>query len=195
MIKKMKPTYVHALFAGQEAVDFLEIYANSTISKEIPLLITSHMGSKEILENVQSQDLEFYCSSVWNETYENAENRSFVNSFRQNFGETPNTFNLLGYEVGMAISELHDHIKNKEWLKINQLLNNSHMRTPRGEKLFSWATSDSSKSISIEKVFGANKVFNRLQIDRVKPVALQTIDIENILIENVSGYLNPYLCI
>ena len=50
------------------------------------------MGSKEILENVQSQDLEFYCSSVWNETYENAENRSFVNSFRQNFGETPKHF-------------------------------------------------------------------------------------------------------
>lgn len=195
LIKKQRPSYVYALFAGQEAIDFMDIYGNSSIAKDIPLLVSSHMASKEILQNLNVPYLDIYSANVWDEARQNKENELFVKLFFQQFGEMPNTFNLLGYEIGLAMRELDHVIRKKDWIKMNQLLKQAQLRTPRGEKLFGWSDSDQVKNISVEKILVGDKALKRIEFDKQPVISWNSSTIQSIITENVSGYLNPYLCI
>ena len=52
----------------------MDIYGNSSIAKDIPLLVSSHMASKEILQNLNVPYLDIYSANVWDEARQNKEN-------------------------------------------------------------------------------------------------------------------------
>ncbi len=194
MFKKEQPAFVHAIFAGQEAVDFMGVYHESGLAKEVPLLVTSHMGSDEILDKIRGGGLEFYNATVWNSGMQNKENLAFVQLFSSTFGGVPNIINLLGFEIGMALRETHHAVKSKNWVQLNQLLKNSSLRTPRGEKLFGWGDQN-NKQVTIERVVGSNATFNRFDIQKLPLVSMNNTAMQKTVEENVSGYIHPYLCI
>lgn len=193
--KKEQPAFIHALFAGQEAIDFIGMYSEMGLMGEIPLLVSSHMASQEILERIQGAKLDMYSASNWDISRDNEENKKFVKLYLKAYGRMPNAFDLLGYETGMALTSSFSSLMKKDFSEVNKLLGASTLRTPRGEHLFNWNRHQSPQPVFIEKVTAENGMIKKILVDQKQKVSYYNAAIRELSAKNVSGFLNPYLCI
>lgn len=195
-LKKEQPSYLHALFSGQEAMDFFDQFYKSGLHKTLPLVVSPHMASDEILIHLKDLDLKFHSASLWKHTDETKGNKQFKSrlwSFNQQ--TIPNIYHLLGYEIGLIVSELFQKFKAQKLDEIIAYLKKKTIFTPRGERNFYQNSSYALPEIFIEKVTIDKGTFHHWILEKGarKPY---TEDIyRSIKEENVSGFINPYMCV
>lgn len=190
-----QPSYIHALFCGNEAVEFLNAYQHSKLSDSIPLIISEHMASEEILDQISHLNMNMYSASLWDYNLATNENQIFKNGFINQSGSKANIFALMGYEFGMACKSLHNEFLQKDWSKIKIELKNIVIDSPRGKIGFNHNDKNSTPHINIENIKLGNNQIQKLIIEQSRSLKYSDQIFNEIHKENVTGWLNPYLCV
>lgn len=194
-VAKNPPEYIHALFCGQEAIQFIAKYHASPLRDKVPLVVSSHMASEEILEPLAHLDWEVYAASIWNHRDTSKTNQAFVKGYLQAMGQRPNMFNLLGYEAGLIFREMGSYFEKRDWDAIRNTLQKKSVRGPRGNVNFYPKSGFDLPKISIEKVrFKKNKT-TRMAVAQGKGLKYNQEVFNAIHQGSVSGWQNPYFCV
>ncbi|WMJ72347.1 ABC transporter substrate-binding protein [Cytophagaceae bacterium ABcell3] len=189
------PSYIHAIFCGSEATEFFEAFAASKLNGKVPLLITAHMASEEILSSVTNLGLRAYAASLYNYHSQDSLNIQFKSSFENNFGRKAGIFSLLGFEMGLLFKNLYPALRKKDFASARQLLKNERIQSPRGEISFDLNQSFALPVIDIEQIDISNKRICKMVVEQGKALEYNNQVYEHIHRENVSGWQNPYLAV
>jgi branched-chain amino acid transport system substrate-binding protein len=194
-IRTEKPSFIHALFCGNEALEFYDEYCKSGLNKQIPLIVSAHMASDEILKKVSNLDLKFYSASMWNYNSQEKANLLFKKRVSDFAGQKPDFYTLLGYETGLIFERLIPEFLNGNWIEIKKRLKTETIDGPRGKRSFFLNSKYATPLIDIEKIgFHTNNV-NKIVIEQGTAMKYDHETYEKIHKENVSGWQNPYLCV
>jgi branched-chain amino acid transport system substrate-binding protein len=104
-IDDAKPDAVYGGYYGQHAVDFVKAYANSRMSGRVPLVGSAFLTDESILAAQGNAALDIHTCFSWSPTLVNQENNAFVSAYRQNTGQSPDAFALLGFEAARLVVE------------------------------------------------------------------------------------------
>ncbi len=193
--RKEKPAFIHALFSGDDATEFYSVFHREGLHKEIPLVVSPHMASIEILRQISHLDMSFHTASMWNYDADDEPNKLFKSRYITETGDAPNIFSLLGYEIGMMFEALYPSVRNNDIDKTRKLLKEERLLTPRGERNFYLDSEYALPTIDIEKVRIQNNKAVKMVVGQGKSLAYNNYIFDEIHRENVSGWLNPYLCV
>ncbi len=193
--RKERPTYLKAMFSGSEAVEFYSVFHREGLHKEIPLIVSPHMASLEILKQVEHLDMTFHSASLWNFQAEDPQNLEFKRRYVDLTGGMPNAFSLLGYEIGRALELIYPALKSRDMEMVRKVLREERIRTPRGERNFYLDSEYATPTIDIEKVRLEQNSIHKLVVNEGRALAYDHFAFEEIHRENVSGWFNNYLCV
>ena len=194
-IKKESPAYIHALFCGTEAHEFFAEFAKSGLNGHVPLLVSGHMASEEILGPMSHLSLDFYAASLWNYHSIEKGNVAFKKQVQQFAGQKPDWSTLLGYETGLLFHQLIPAFERGDWDEVKARLRTEVVEGPRGKRSFCLSSEHATPEIDIEKVgFYENKV-RKIVVERGRAMPHDSETYRRIHTENVSGWQNPYLCV
>lgn len=194
-IRKEKPAYVHALFCGNEAVEFIHEFYKSGLYKDIPLIISAHMASEDILSEVKNLNMKFYSASMWNYESESIENKIFKEKFWNQTGDKANIHALLGYEMGSALFSIYPELQKRDWDTVIEHLKQLTVKSPRGERSFYLDSGYSTPLINIEKIGIGDNSIHKVLIEQGRSLKYDHSIFTEIHQENVTGWQNPYLCV
>ncbi len=192
---KERPSYVHAIFAGTEALEFMHLYHKRGLHKEIPLIVSPHMASYEMLREIDNLDMTFYSASMWDYNIDSKQNQRFKSTYGQYSGKIANIFALLGYEMGQALEVIYQPLLMRDYEEARKVLKAERIRTPRGERSFFLSSEYATPEIAIEKVSIASKQLSKMAIGQGMALPYDHFIFEKIHRENVSGWYNAYLCV
>ena len=153
------------------------------------------MSSEEILEPLVHLDWEVYSASVWNRRDSSKANQTFVKSYRQNMGQQPNMFNLLGYEAGLILREMTTALEKRDWETVQNTLQKKSIKGPRGNVNFYPESGFDLPKISIEKVLLRKNKVTRMVVSQGKGLKYDHQVFNDIHQGNISGWQNPYFCV
>jgi branched-chain amino acid transport system substrate-binding protein len=195
-VKKASPSFIHAIFCGTEALEFLEAYSYSEFKNKTPLLVTAHMAEDEILNKANALGLKLYAASMYNYDADTELNRSFKKAYTNATGQKANIFALLGYEMGTVLKDLHPNLLRKDWKTITSTLKEQTVKSARGIRSFYHGSENSVPVIDIEKIeFNGLHTINKIIVNQGKALQFNNRAFDEINRENVTGWLNPYLCV
>lgn len=194
-VAKNPPDYIHALFCGQEAIQFMAKYYESPLRNKVPLVISNHMASSEILEPLIHLDWDVYSASIWSQKDSSKPNQTFVKGYQQGMGQSPNMFNLLGYEAGLMLREMTSDLEKRDWKNVQNTLQKKSIRGPRGNVNFYPKSGFDLPSISIEKLRIKNNKITRMIVAKGQGLKYDHDVFNEIHQGNVSGWQNPYFCV
>jgi len=195
-VEKNKPAYVHAIFCGNEALEFLNAYNKSSFKNTIPLLLTAHMASDEILSRVNAPGVKLFAASMYNYESDNELNRKFKSAYTNLTGQRASFFSLMGYEMGIAFREVYQNIARKDWETVARYLKEQTLISCRGIRSFYHGSAYSVPVIDIEKIeFRDLHTVNKMVINQGKALQFNHRVFDEIHREAISGWLNPYLCV
>lgn len=193
--KQGKPSYLNVLFSGKDAIQCLKVLAANSYFNNIPLLVSPHMSSPEMLELVKGEQLTLHSASMWNFESTEKENKVFREKYIARTGTMANVFSLLGYESGLIIGIIYPHLKSKLYAEARKLLKNEQIRTPRGERNFYLDSGYKLPEIDIEKIQSGDQHISRMVIGQGQAMPFNHQVFREIHEESVTGWKNPYLCI
>ena len=194
-LEKERPSFIHALFSGTEAVEFITGYARSSLKKEVPLLVTGHMASEGILDQVMEMEDPVYASSTWDYRDDLSKNVEFVSKYTHNTGKKATVFALLGYELGLVFRELLPHMQRGDWDFVRKQLKEQTISGPRGDVSFHPDSGYLIPDIAIEKIKATKGKLSKLVVSQGKGLHYNEEIFQRINNERVSGWQNPYLCV
>ncbi len=193
--RKERPSYLHVLFSGKEAQEFLSVFHREGLHREIPLIVSPLMASFEVLHQLRNLDMTFYSASLWNIDSEDTANKTFKNAYIQRTGLLPSVFSLLGYEVGLALEMIFPALEKRLPDEAKKTLKEATMKTPRGERGVCAYANTTTPIIDIEKVRIANNSIQKMTVAQGHAMPHNHQVFESIQRENVTGWLNAYLCV
>ncbi len=193
--EKERPGYLHVLFCGSEAQEFIQLYYDEGLHREVPLIVSPHMASYEILEPFRHMEMSFYSASMWDYATDDPHNNRFKLQYASHSGGMPTPFSLLGYEIGLALEMLYPSLKAGEYAVARKLLKKEKIISPRGERTFYLDSNYANPTIAIEKVILGGGQIRKMTIQEGKALPYNHFIYEEIHRENISGWLNSYLCV
>ena len=194
-IKKNKPSYVHAVFAGNMGNEFLRAWRESEFHKLVPLNVVENMAYDDILEDIAGLDLELYAAVSWNRNAEDRHNKEFVKKYEITAGQMANIYGLLGYEAGLALKEVKSYMLKGDWNTAMALLQKESVIGPRGERNFYPLSGFSLPLIDVVSIKTSSKKIYKTVISQGNGLRFDSPVFKEIHEESVSGWQNPYLCI
>jgi branched-chain amino acid transport system substrate-binding protein len=189
------PSYLHLLFSGNEAVQCYEAASNQTWMDDLPLIVSPHMASREMLGQVGSLNMTAYSAGLWNYDSEEKANRLFRERYMARTGKPANTMALLGCETGLALAQVHNDLAAGDRDKARRLMKSESIRTPRGERNFHLESAYARPVIDIEKLILNGNGVRKVITEQGRAMPYDDVIFEEIHRENVSGWKNPYLCV
>ena len=187
------PSYIHAIFRGKDAVEFMALYRQSSFYGKVPLIITAHMAAEEILTQVDL-DMQVYSASMYNYESPDPQNVAFKRSYESKTGKKASVFALMGYEMGKALLELLPSLRKRDFDAVAKALKTQTIKSPRGERSFYLDSEYALPTIDIEKVSMTGKRVTKLAIEQGRAMKYNHAIYDEIHRENVSGWQNPYMC-
>ena len=193
--KKEPPSFIHALFCGTEAIEFLVEFHESGLAGKIPLLISAHMASNELLDTISNLNMSTYSASLWDYNSQNELNIQFKQQYTARTGTKASLFSLLGYEMGQLFFQLIPDFIKRDWDAVIQNMKNETIKSPRGERNFFLDSNYSTPIIDIEKIVIDNNNVRKVVIGQGRSLKYNHEIFSEIHNECVTGWQNPYLCV
>ncbi len=193
-IEQAPPKYVHAILCGKEAIDFMKVYRESSLYSKVPLIISAHMASEDILDQIDT-DLSVYAASLYNYGNIDKYNTAFKKNYEFKAGRKANVFSLMGFEMGLVMLELMPLLRKRDFVTAAQQLKTQTIRSPRGERSFYLDSSYALPVIDIEKVDVQNRQVKKIVVEQGRALKYNHAIYDEIHSECVSGWQNPYLCV
>lgn len=193
-IEAEQPPYVHALFSGQQGIDFLATWVEYGLHKKVPLLVSDMMIQEDVLDDLKHLNVSLYAPSLWQRSSQHPGNQAFVKTFESKAQHRANIFALLGYEMGMAFHEIRHLMETDSWDEVGKRMRELIIEGPRGVRNFYPASGYALPSIDILKVkLGSGKIQTTI-VDQRKGMLYNEEVFHDIHEETISGWHNPYLC-
>lgn len=193
--RKDPPSFIHALFCGTEAIEFLTEFYQSGLAGRIPLIISAHMASEELLYVVHNLDMKLYSASLWNYNSQDDLNTRFKQQYTMRTGAKADLFSLLGYEMGMLFYQLIPDLIKRDWDAVIKNMKNETVKSPRGERNFFLDSNYSTPIINIEKIELGNNIVRKMVIGQGRSLKYNHEIFAEIHNECITGWQNPYLCV
>ncbi len=193
--RKEPPSFIHALFCGNEAIDFLVEFHQSGLSENIPLIISAHMASDELLEQVSNLNMKVYSASMWDFNSQSELNIRFKQQYTLQTGNKANLFSLLGYEMGLLFYQLIPDFMKRDWDSVIRNIRKETVKSPRGERNFFLDSNYSTPIIDIEKIEIGNNNVRKIAIGQGRSLKYNHEVFSDIHNECITGWQNPYLCV
>lgn len=190
-IDQETPNFVHAIFNGKLGNMFLEQWRNSKFYQTVPLITVENMAYEDMIQDVQHLGLKFYSSATWQRKSEQPHNKAFVKQFESFGKQQANVFAVLGYEIGLALSNMMPLLRKGDTLAALQYLKREGINGPRGEISFK-NQGLSFPLIDINKIITNKTAINQTIVSQSTALGY---NISNVYQETVSGWLNPYLSV
>lgn len=194
-IENEPPTYLHALFSGPQAIEFIKAFYERGLDKKMPLLLSEPMCFPDVLKEVNGFPLSFYSCSQWTREMAGELNDAFVRIVEGQSGCAADVFSLLGFEAGMTLKEMEPAMQRRDWKKVMEHLQTDKKKGPRGEVNFYPKSGFLLPDVDIVKINVSGAGTHTVVVEQGKRLAFDDITFKEIHEENVSGWLNPYLCI
>ncbi len=193
--KNDPPSYIHALFCGTEAIDFLTEFHQSGLAGSIPLIISAHMASEELLELISNLNINMYSASLWNYNSQDDLNIRFKQQYTSHTSAKADLFSLLGYEMGTLFYQLIPDFIKRDWNAVIKNMKNETVKSPRGERNFFLDSNYSTPIIDIEKIEIGNNIVRKMVIGQGRSLKYNHEIFNEIHSECITGWQNPYLCV
>lgn len=193
--RKEPPSFIHALFCGTEAIDFLVEFKQSGLSETIPLIISAHMASDELLEQLGNLHIKAFSASMWDFNSQNDLNIRFKQQYTMQTESKANLFALLGYEMGLLFHQLIPDFLKRDWDSIIRNIRNETIKSPRGDRNFFLDSNYSTPIIDIEKIEIDNNRVRKIVIGQGRSLKYNHGVFNEIHNECITGWQNPYLCV
>lgn len=194
-MEKEPPSFIHALFCGSEAIDFFVEYSQWKLAGKIPLVVSAHMASEEVLSAVSNFGLTMYSASMWDYSSGDVLNTRFKQQYTAQTGTKADIFSLLGFEMGTVFSKLIPELTKRDWDAVINNLKKETIQSPRGERNFFLDSDYSTPIIDIEKVELGNNVVRKIAVSQGRSLKYSHSVFSEIHNECVTGWQNPYLCV
>ena len=188
------PPYVHALFSGQQGVEFIQRWAQSEFADSVPLLVSDMMVQHDVLQDLAGLNLTLYAPSLWMRSAEDKRNVRFVKDFENKTQHPANIFALLGYEVGLMMREVQPQLKQRDWGALQQVFKTKSVRGPRGERNFYPQSGFALPTVDLLKIKLNGSLPQITVVNQGKGLIYSAEVFSKIHKESVSGWQNPYLC-
>jgi branched-chain amino acid transport system substrate-binding protein len=194
-LRQTPPSYLHVLFSGTEATEFMARFFDSGLQHTIPLLVSPLMARADWLSPFAHIAGSFYASSVWNPASTDPANEKFVQLYQRNTGKKPEIYTLLGYEMGLAFREMLPELRRHDWTAVTRLLQQEIIYGPRGPVNFWPQSGFALPTIDIEKINMGRSGNSSVIVSRGKGLLFNSPSFSEILQETKTGWQNPYLCV
>ncbi|QXU40127.1 ABC transporter substrate-binding protein [Pedobacter sp. D749] len=194
-IEKQPPAYLHALFSGPQATEFIRAFYDRGLDKKVPLLLSEPMCFPDVLKEINGFPLSFYSYSQWTREMAGDINDAFVRIVEGQSGRVADVFSLLGFEAGMTLKEMEPAMQRRDWNKVMEHLRTDKKKGPRGEVNFYPKSGFLLPDVDIVKINVSGPSTHRVVVEQGKRLAFDDAIFTEIHEENVSGWQNPYLCI
>lgn len=194
-IEKAPPAYLHALFSGPQAAEFIRAFYDRGLDKKVPLLLSEPMCFTDVLKEINGFPLSFYSYSQWSREMAGDINDAFVRIVEGQSGREADVFSLLGFEAGMTLKEMEPAIQRRDWNKVMEHLRTDKKKGPRGDVNFYPKSGFLLPDVDIVKVNVSGSNTHRVVVEQGKRLAFDDAIFTEIHEENLSGWQNPYLCI
>lgn len=191
--KEAPLSYMHGIFRGRDALEFMAVYRQSSLYGKVPLIITAHMASEDVLTQFDL-DMQCYTASMYNFKSPDAANQHFRQAYEFRTGQKPSVFALMGYEMGLSLLAMVPSLRKRDFESVIKALKTQTIKSPRGERSFYLDSDYSVPIIDIEKVTLANKNVTKIVIEQGRAMKYNDFIYEEIHRENVTGWQNPYMC-
>ncbi len=190
-LKETKPDVVFALFSYNEGVKVFKKIAETKINETVPLMVVPLMTDEgDHTENYNLNNIFSMASWAFDEKI--PEMKMFLSDYKTNYNGTPNIFGLMGYEVGLILTNCIDSNNSIPTL-INECLKSKQIDSPRGTLAFNSFNESQVNRFKLRK-FNFNKI-------KYHNTVIETIDTsftEGLYqkFESLpdSGWRNPYIC-
>ena len=194
-IEKSKVDYLHVLLCGNEALEFFKAYEESSLYGKIPLIVSPHMASDEIISQIGNLDIKCYSASGWNYYSTSVHNLSFKKLYESATGKKASLFAVMGYESGLAFLSVMPELQRNDKEAVLSFFKNGTVTGPRGVRNFYLGAKLNLPDIEIERITFQPLKPLKIIIEQGKAMPYNNSvfnDIHNLC---VSGWENPYLCV
>lgn len=194
-LEKQDIQYLHALFCGDEACEFFNAYKKSKLCNKIPLLVSPHMASEEILDNFKDTNMTLYSASGWDYYSNDDKNIKFKTNYQFTSGKKATEFAVMGLEMGLLFGQILSILQKGDTKEIINAIKTARINSPRAERNFNHDISLSTPAINIEKISTHHNHATKIVVDQGKALHHNHSTFNEIHSQSISGWKNPYLCI
>jgi len=195
-LSAQRPSHAHALLSGKEGEQFLQLFYEQDLMSKLSLTVNPFMAEDGLLADIPA-GLELYNALSWSATLDDPLNQAFVHLYTGSWGEPPNVFSLLAYEVGLALAaairEIPGKISREE---LARTLGQVRFPGPRGIIALSTRPLQTDLPVYIRKPvkdartgIPANRVLEKETGIEWNDPTLTAIQ------SSLTGWQNPYLCV
>ncbi|HUX52794.1 MAG TPA: ABC transporter substrate-binding protein [Williamwhitmania sp.] len=194
-IEQSNVDYLHALFCGKEALEFFKCFKQSRLFSKIPLVVTPHMATEEVLETIENSSMSLYSASGWNYHSLDEKNQKFKSAYLFGSGKKATEFAVMGYEMGLLFGQMLPLLQKGDNREIVRHIKMATVDGPRGLRNFHHDLTLTSPTIDIEKINTQNNPATKIVTDQGVALPYNNHAFIDIHTQCVSGWKNPYLCV
>jgi branched-chain amino acid transport system substrate-binding protein len=190
-IKETSPDVIFAIFSFKEGQKVFDVIANSEFNGKIPILTIPLMTDESF--NTRDHKVEEVLSIAnWSFDDENEEMKQFTSEYTKAHDEAPNVISLLGYEIGLTISNSVSS-EGKVASKMGETLQNKKINTPRGILSYNHRNESELDTFKVRKFEYNQTGYHNTVIDTIDASFSGSLyevfkDLPN------AGWQNPYIC-
>jgi len=190
-IEAAKPDFIYAIFSYKEGKKIFDVLSKSKINGQIPILAIPLMTDESF--NSENLDLEnVHSIASWSFDDEHVQMKEFVTEYDSSYDGKPTIIGLLGYEVGITLSECISS-EGKVPSELVEFFKGKSWEAPRG--VISYGTRNESQVTNYKmRKFEFNEVgYHNLVVENLDA------QIDKKLYEKLEdlpavAWHNPYIC-
>ncbi len=190
-IEDAKADFLHALFCGNETYEFYHAFRNSRLYKKIPLVVSPHMSTREVLSKTKTLNISCYSTTGWDFSPQ----QPLIKNYENTYGKQASIFAVMGIEMGIAMHEILPKLEKGDTEAAAKILRNNTFNGPRGNRTFHLNKRSNNCIINIEKLSSQNLGTPRLTVGEFKFQFTDHANIFSFHAQAESGWKNPYLCV
>jgi branched-chain amino acid transport system substrate-binding protein len=195
-IREASPDFVHAVYSGRDAVDFVKAYAAAGLAGRIPLVASGFMVDESLLPAMGEAALGIKSCMSWAPGLESRENANFVAEYSRFAGRDADAFALLGFDTAALITTA---VRNSETNagnsdNLRRGLNAIGFASPRGRVVIDPETGSTDAPLYLREVSSEGGKLRNAVLAELPRFAVTEKKADLAAIRALSGWTNPYLC-
>lgn len=195
-IEEHDPAFIHMLYCGRDAATFLEKYIEKGLKNKYPLSASQFFMTKEVKAIIARENMSVMSSEALLEDilHQDVQWGAVINTLKQKNKDSLSPIALTGAQSGALFAKAYNALQTwpESPEQLVEALEKQSIKSPKGNIQF-------NEPIQLnDGIFTINHFKN----DEIHPKNVSfNVDsglenqLRNFLASNVSGWLNPYLCV
>ncbi|QYJ16420.1 hypothetical protein Rxycam_02253 [Rubrobacter xylanophilus DSM 9941] len=131
-IRRAEPEVVFSFLSGTDAIRFIQQYDSFGLKGEIPLIGHDQLASPTVTDPAGEAAEGVMAISFYYPNLENETNRRFVEAYRNEYDQSPDTIACQGYDTGNVIARAVEEAGSTEPDALIEVLRGISVDSPRG---------------------------------------------------------------